>query len=46
MHVVALEGLDQGLDHAVRLRAADRREAWDEAESDGEVDRVVSPVAA
>ncbi len=44
--VVALEGADERLGHAVRLRAADGRRPWDQPDVTGEGAGVASGVAA
>ena len=46
IHVVALKGLYERFGHAVRLWTSNRREAWNEPQSDGEVDRLVRTIAA
>ena len=44
--IVAFEGFDEALRHAVRLRALDRREAGNEIERGGEVARLLGRVGA
>ena len=46
IHVISLEGFDERLGHAVRLRAANRREAGNKAQGDREVDRFMGSIAA
>src|SRR6202044_4059132 len=46
IHVISLEGFDESLGHAVRLRAANRREAGNEAQGDREVARFWGSIAA
>src|ERR1700728_732931 len=46
IHVISLEGLDERFGHAVRLRTAHRREARHQAQSLGELDRLMGTIAA
>src|SRR5450432_1045432 len=46
IHVISLEGFNERFGHAVRLRTANRRKAWHEAESGRKVDRLMRPIAA
>jgi hypothetical protein len=45
-NIVAFEGFDEALRHAVRLGALDRREAGNEIERGGEVSRLLGRVVA
>src|SRR6516225_7784547 len=44
VHVIALEGLHERLRHAIRLRAAHRSEAGNQAQADRKSDRLVGAV--
>ena len=46
VNIISLERSDEGLGHPVRLRRAYRREARDEADRLGKLDRLVSAVTA